>query len=331
MDVRVLSAEDVATLLPMRDCIQVMRDALAALARGKALVPLRMVMRMPDASGFLGLMPGHIAADGGRDGALGMKAVSVFPGNARRGIDTHQGAVLLFEADTGRLSALMDGATITAIRTAAVSGVATDLLARTDATELAILGAGVQARTHLEAIAAVRPIRHVRVWSRNPEHAASLVKEVAAGNKASIDAVPTAEAAVRGADVVATVTASPEPILQRAWLKEGVHINAVGSSIPTTREIDTATMAAVRLFVDRRESAVNEAGDILIPMREGAFTADHIQAELGDVIIGKDRGRRSATELTLFKSLGLAVEDVASAAFILKRAQQTGVGQTVKM
>jgi ornithine cyclodeaminase len=260
-----------------------------------------------------------------------MKAVSVFPGNARRGIDTHQGAVLLFEADTGRLSALMDGATITAIRTAAVSGVATDLLARTDATELAILGAGVQARTHLEAIAAVRPIRHVRVWSRNPEHAASLVKEVAAGNKASIDAVPTAEAAIRGADVVATVTASPEPILQRAWLKEGVHINAVGSSIPTTREIDTATMAAVRLFVDRRESAVNEAGDILIPMREGAFTADHIQAELGDVIIGKDRGRRSATELTLFKSLGLAVEDVASAAFILKRAQQTGVGQTVKM
>ena len=331
MDVRVLSAEDVAKLLPMRDCIQVMRDALASLARGKALVPLRMVMRMPDASGFLGLMPGHIQADGGRDGALGMKAVSVFPGNARRGIDTHQGAVLLFEADTGRLSAIMDGATITAIRTAAVSGVATDLLARKDATELAILGAGVQARTHLEAIAAVRPLRHVRVWSRNQEHAASLVKETAGRFGGSIDVVPGAESAVRGADVVATVTASPEPILQRGWLKEGVHINAVGSSIPTTREIDTATMAAVRLFVDRRESAVNEAGDILIPMREGAFTADHIQAELGDVIIGKDPGRRSAAELTLFKSLGLAVEDVASAAFILKRAQQTGIGQTVKM
>ena len=331
MDVGVLSAEDVAKLLPMRDCIQVMRDALASLARGKALVPLRMVMRMPDASGFLGLMPGHIQADGGRDGALGMKAVSVFPGNARRGIDTHQGAVLLFEADTGRLSALMDGATITAIRTAAVSGVATDLLARKDATELAILGAGVQARTHLEAIAAVRPLRHVRVWSRNQEHAASLVKETAGRFGGSIDMVPGAESAVRGADVVATVTASPEPILQRGWLKEGVHINAVGSSIPTTREIDTATMAAVRLFVDRRESAVNEAGDILIPMREGAFTADHIQAELGDVIIGKDPGRRSAAELTLFKSLGLAVEDVASAAFILKRAQQTGMGQTVKM
>jgi ornithine cyclodeaminase/alanine dehydrogenase-like protein (mu-crystallin family) len=331
MDVTVLSAADVTKLLPMRDCIQVMRDALASLARGKALVPLRMVMRMPDASGFLGLMPGQIGPDDGREGALGMKAVSVFPGNARRGIDTHQGAVLLFEAETGRLSALMDGATITAIRTAAVSGVATDLLARRDAEELAILGAGVQARTHLEAIAAVRPIRRVRIWSRNPEHAANLAREAAASSNASIEAVPTAEAAVRGADVVATVTASPEPVLQRPWLKDGAHINAVGSSIPTTREIDTATMAAVRLFVDRRESALNEAGDVLIPIREGAFAADHIQAELGDVIIGTDPGRRSAAELTLFKSLGLAVEDVASAAFILKRAQQTGVGQTVRM
>ncbi|HLB77127.1 MAG TPA: ornithine cyclodeaminase family protein, partial [Candidatus Dormibacteraeota bacterium] len=157
MQVLVLSAEDVWRLLPMPACIAVMRDALAALARGKALVPLRMVMRMPDGSGFLGVMPGQLSADGDRAGALGMKAVSVFPGNASRGIDTHQGAVLLFEADTGRLSALMDGATITAIRTAAVSGVATDLLARRDATELAILGAGVQARTHLEAIASIRP------------------------------------------------------------------------------------------------------------------------------------------------------------------------------
>jgi len=239
--------------------------------------------------------------------------------------------VLLFEADTGRLSALMDGAAITAIRTAAVSGVATDLLARQDAAELAILGAGVQARTHLEAIAAVRPLRRVRIWSRNPQHALNLAREVSAGYQASIEAVPTAEAAVRGADVVATVTASPQPVLQRPWLKDGAHINAVGSSIPTTREIDTATMAAVRLFVDRRESAVNEAGDVLIPMREGAFGADHIQAELGEVIIGTDPGRRSASELTLFKSLGLAVEDVASAAFILKRARQTGVGQTVRM
>ncbi|MEO6796034.1 MAG: ornithine cyclodeaminase family protein [Candidatus Dormibacter sp.] len=331
MDVLVLSAADVARLLPMRECIQVMREALATLAHGKALVPLRMVMRMPDASGFLGLMPGYIGPDGGHDSALGMKAVSVFPGNARRGIDTHQGAVLLFEADTGRLAALMDGATITAIRTAAVSGVATDLLARQDAAELAILGAGAQARTHLEAIAAVRSLRHVRVWSRDASHARRMVEETAGKHHATITVAADAEDAVRAADIVVTVTASPAPVLARPWLTDGVHINAVGSSIPTAREIDTATMAAARLFVDRRESALNEAGDVLIPMREGAFTADHIQAELGEVLIGKHPGRGSATEITLFKSLGIAVEDVAAAAYVARRANDTQTGQTVTM
>ena len=330
-DVLVLSAKDVAQLLPMRSCIDVMRDALAALARGKALVPLRLVMRMPDASGFLGLMPGYIAGDSKGDGALGMKAVSVFPGNASRGIDTHQGAVLLFEADTGRLSALMDGGTITAIRTAAVSGVATDLLAKDEAAELAILGAGVQARTHLEAIAAVRPLRRARIWSRTSEHAAALVRQEAPKYQFTIEAAPSPEAAVRDADIVATVTATQEPVLQRSWLKPGAHINAVGSSIPTTRELDSATVAAARLFVDRRESALNEAGDVLIPMREGMITAEHIVAELGEVIIGKSKGRRSADELTLFNSLGLSVEDVASAAFIVREAHRRGIGQTVSM
>ncbi|HEV3460598.1 MAG TPA: ornithine cyclodeaminase family protein [Candidatus Dormibacteraeota bacterium] len=331
MEVLVLNGEQVAQLMPMPECIKVMRDALAALARGEALVPLRTVMRVPGVSGFLGLMPGYISPREGREGALGLKAVSVFPGNASRGIDTHQGAVLLFEADTGRLSALLDGAAITAIRTAAVSGVATDVLARPDASELAVLGAGVQARTHIEAIAAVRPLRRVRIWSRNPEHAAALASELRRRFGFPIEAAPSAEAAVREADVVATVTASPEPILKREWLKEGVHINAVGSSIPTTREIDTATMVAARLFVDRRESALAEAGDLLIAMREDAVTGDHVQAELGDVIIGKNPGRRSPRELTLFKSLGLAVEDVASAAYLVRRARETGTGQTVQM
>ncbi len=331
MDVLVLDGEAVTRLLPMRDCIGVMREALAALAGGQGLVPLRMVMRMPDGSGFLGLMPGHLASHEGHDAALGMKAVSVFPGNVARGIDSHQGAVLLFEPDTGRLSALMDGATITAIRTAAVSAVATDLLARPDAVELAILGTGVQARTHLEAIAAVRPLRRVRVWSRNAEHARHFAEQATPGDRPIVDAVASAEEAVRGADIVATVTASPEPVLSRAWLKDGVHINAVGSSIPAAREIDTATMAAVQLFVDRRESALNEAGDVLIPMREGAFKTDHIQAELGEVIIGKHPGRRTQGELTLFKSLGIAVEDVAAAAYVVRRARETGAGQTVAM
>jgi ornithine cyclodeaminase len=331
MDVLVLNGEEVTRLLTMPECINVMRDALAALARGEALVPLRTVMRVPGVSGFLGLMPGYISAHGGKDGVLGMKAVSVFPGNAKRGIDTHQGAVLLFEADTGRLSALMDGAAITAIRTAAVSGVATDLLARGDASELAILGAGVQARTHIEAIAAVRPLHRVRIWSRNPEHAAALAAELRPRFAFQIEASPSAEAALRDADIVATVTASPEPILKREWLKEGAHVNAVGSSIPTTREIDTATMVAARLFVDRLESALAEAGDLLIAMGEGAVKGDHVQAELGEVIIGKNPGRRSPRELTLFKSLGLAVEDVASAAYIARRARESGAGQTVTM
>jgi ornithine cyclodeaminase len=316
-------------LLPMRDCISVMREALAALARGDGLVPLRMVMRMPDGSGFLGLMPGHLALVKGEDAVLGMKAVAVFPGNVARGIDSHQGAVLLFEPDTGRLSALMDGATITAIRTAAVSAVATDLLARPDAADLAILGAGIQARSHLEALGAVRPLHRVRVWSRNREHASAFADE--AGKQLKVVAVESAEDAVRGADIVTTVTASPEPILRRSWLKEGVHINAVGASTPTAREIDTETVAAARLFVDRRESALNEAGEVLIPISEGAFTADHIQAELGDVIIGKDPGRSSADELTLFKSLGIAVEDVAAAAYVVLRARESGTGQTVAM
>jgi len=331
MDVLVLNAEEVTRLLPMPECIKVMRDALAALARGEALVPLRTIMRVPGVGGFLGLMPGYIAPARGQDGALGMKAVSVFPGNAKRGIDTHQGAVLLFEADTGRLSALMDGAAITAIRTAAVSGVATDLLARPDAGELAILGAGVQARTHLEAIAAVRPLRKVRIWSRNAEHAAALSSELRPRFQVPIEAAASPEAAVRSADIIATVTASPEPILEHRWLKEGVHINAVGSSIPTSREIDTATMVAARLFVDRRESALAEAGDLLIAMGEGAVKGDHVQAELGEVIIGKHRGRRSPGELTLFKSLGLAVEDVAAAAYLARRARETGSGHTVPM
>jgi ornithine cyclodeaminase/alanine dehydrogenase-like protein (mu-crystallin family) len=331
MEVLVLNAEEVTRLLPMPDCISLMRVALAGLAQGEAVLPLRTVMRLPDASGFLGVMPGYLSAADEGNAALGMKAVTVFPGNATRGIDTHQGAVLLFEADTGRLSALMDGAAVTAIRTAAVSGVASDLLARPDARDLAVLGAGVQARTHIEAIAAVRPLRRVKIWSRNSKRAASLGSELRAHFSFPIEVEVNAEAAVRGADIIATVTASAQPILQRDWLKDGVHINAVGSSTPSSREVDTETMAAARLFVDRRESALAEAGDLLIPMREGAVTADHVQAELGEVIIGKNPGRRSATEVTLFKSLGISVEDVAAAAFVARRARESGAGQTVRM
>jgi ornithine cyclodeaminase len=174
-------------------------------------------------------------------------------------------------------------------------------------------------------------LRLARVWSRTPEHARALVEQAGSKYGFAVEVAPSAEVAVRGADIVATVTASPEPVLRRDWLKPGVHINAVGSSIPTTRELDSATVADARLFVDRRESALNEAGDVLIPLREGKITAEHIVAELGEVIVGKAQGRRSAEELTVFKSLGLSVEDVASAAFIAREARRRGVGQTVRM
>jgi ornithine cyclodeaminase len=331
MEILVLSEAEVYRSLPMPDCIAVMRDALGALAAGRAYAPLRMVVRLPDASGLLAIMPGHMSeGDRGRP-ALGMKAVAIMPGNAARGIDTHQGAVIMLEAETGRLSAVMDAAAITAIRTAAVSAVATDLLARTGANDLAILGAGVQARTHLEAIAAVRPLRRVRVWSRTPDRAHNLVTEERHRYSFPVEAAATAEAAVRDADIIATVTASPEPVLMGSWVKRGAHINAVGSALPTTRELDSACVCSSRIFVDRRESALAEAGDLLIPIREGALKPEQIAGELGQLIAGQVEGRRDDGEVTLFKSLGLAVEDVAAAAFVVRRAQENRVGTQVPM
>ena len=324
-----LTERDVYDLLPMRDCIRIMAEALAALAEGRAFLPLRSVMSIPDGRGVLAMMPGFLWGDGRSGAALGFKAVSVFPGNTERGVDTHQGTVALLDADTGELRAVMDGGAVTAIRTAAVSAVATDRLARPDAVTAAILGAGVQARTHLEALASVRPLRGVRVWSRKPERAREFVALHRSPYRFPVEAVPTAEAAVREADIVTTVTASPEPVLSRSWLKPGAHINAVGSSRPGARELDTATVAAARVFVDSRESAMAEAGDLLIPIKEGAIAADHIVAELGEVVAGKQPGRRSPEEITLFKSLGLAIEDVAAAAFVARHAKQARRGRSV--
>ena len=257
MGIRVLSHADVERLLPMAECIDVMADALASLARGEMLNPLRSLVRPERGEGFMGLMPAHRAGD---EPAFGLKVVCIFPGNPARGLDAHQGAVLVFDGETGQVRGMLDASAVTAIRTAAVSGVATRLLARDDARTLAILGAGVQARTHLEAMRCVLPnLERVTVWSRTPEHAAALGADVAA----------TAEEALRDADVVCTTTTSREPIVQRAWLKPGAHVNAVGSSIRTTRELDTETMAAAALFVDRRESTLNESGRLPPRRRRG--------------------------------------------------------------
>jgi ornithine cyclodeaminase/alanine dehydrogenase-like protein (mu-crystallin family) len=317
MQVLILSEHDVQQLLPMARCIEVMAEALAALARGEVHNPLRQAIRAPGAPGLLGLMPAHRA---GAAPYYGLKEVCVFPDNPKRGLDTHLGAVILHAGETGQPLAFMNASAITAIRTAAVSAVATRLLAREDAGVLAILGAGVQARSHLEAIPLVRDIREVRVYSRNREKAEALGFPVA----------NDAEQAIRGADIIVTATSSREPVLRREWLSPGAHINAVGSSIAAARELDSATVAAAALFVDRRESTVNESGDYLFALREGAIAGpEHIRAELGELLTGTASGRTSAGELTLFKSLGLAIEDLAAAAFLYDAARAAGRGTWV--
>jgi ornithine cyclodeaminase len=327
MQILIVNQDEVRRLLPMAECLDVMARTLAALARGEALLPLRQVLMLPGGQGAFGAMPAHLSSPP----AIGIKVITVFPGNHGTEYDSHQGAVLLFETERGRLLAVMDASSITAIRTAAVSGVATRALARADASTLALLGSGVQAATHLEAVALVRPLRRVRVWSRDPAHVARFVEAARKRHGFAIEAAPSAREAVADADVVCTVTASREPVLEGAWLRAGTHVNAVGASLRTARELDSAAVARARVFVDRRESAANEAGDLLIPRAEGAIGDDHVQGELGEVLLGRVDGRRSEDEITVFKSLGLAVEDVASAHHIHARAQAAGMGTWVEL
>jgi ornithine cyclodeaminase len=326
MKVLIVNQAEVAQLLPMDECMGVMAEALKALARGDTVLPLRPVMWLPEKVGALGMMPAYL----GNLKVMGVKVISVFPGNQGTEYDSHQGAVLLFETEHGRLLAIMDATEITAIRTAAVSGVATKLLAHKDASELAILGSGVETRTHLEAMLLARPITKMRVWSRNPDRARQFA-EREARHGLSIEASVTAREAVAGAQIICTTTAAREPVLLGDWIMPGAHINAVGASAPMARELDTRAVVNSRLFVDSRESALNEAGDFLIPKKEGAIGDDHILGELGEILLGRVRGRSSAREITLFKSLGLGVEDVAAAHHIYQKALQKGMGALVEL
>ena len=321
----IVSHADVERLLTMPACIDLMADALAGLARGEALLPLRTVIRLHSGRDAFGAMPAVLG------GAIGAKVITVFPGNDATPYESHIGVVLYFEETNGRLLAILDASSITAIRTAAVSGLATRLLAREDATDLAIFGSGTQARTHLEAMRCVRPIERVRVWSRNADNARRFAASAHAATGLPVEAMADAATAVRGAHIVCTTTASREPVLRGEWLEPGVHVNAVGASLAVARELDTPAVVMSRLYVDRRESAMAEAGDFLVPRDEGAITNDHIVAELGDVVLGRAPGRRTAQEVTLFKSLGLAIEDIASARFIHERARESGAGTWVAL
>ncbi len=327
MPTLILSAQDVRDLLPMAACMDVMRHTLLALSEGNAVQPLRAVLRAPDNTGALGVMPGWLPGIG----MMGLKDVSVFSGNRAVGLESHIGVVLLHETQHGQLVAIADASEITAIRTAAVSGVATQALAKPDAGDLALIGSGTQAETHLAAMLVARPIRRVRVWSRSDENARDFAERMQLRHALSIEVMSSVRDAVDGADIICTTTASKEPILNGIWITPGAHINAVGSSVSFARELDTAAVVISRLFVDRKESTINEAGDYLFPLREGAITEAHIVGEVGEVLRGTLNGRSSSAEITLFKSLGLAVEDIAATHYVYAQALKAGRGVSVEI
>jgi ornithine cyclodeaminase len=325
--VRIIGQADVPALLPMAECVELMSEALRRLAEGDAVQPLRSVVRLPGRAGLLATMPAYL----GSPPTVGVKVITVFLANHGTPLDSHQGAVLLFDAENGSLVAVIDATSITGIRTAAVSAAATDALARPQAATLAVLGSGVQASAHIAAMRVVRPIALVLVWSRDPGRARAFADRESARHRIPIQAASTAREAIQGAAIVCAATSAATPVLHGEWLAPGSHVNAAGACVPTSRELDTPAVVRSRLFVDRRESALSEAGDIVIPIREGAIGPDHIVAEIGDVLVGRAEGRRSAEEITLFKSLGLAIEDLAAARHVYARAVEAGVGAKVEL
>jgi len=323
----ILSEAEVTEHLPFDACIEAMAAVLAARARGETQMPLRSVLRGEGSSGMLGLMPAY---RGGEHPAYSLKAVCIFPSNPRLGLDAHQGVVVLFDGATGRPRAVLGGSAVTSIRTAAVTALATRLLAREDARTLAVLGSGVQAQAHLRALAHVRAFERVRVFSPNQAHARALVERHGSG--LPVEAAPSAAAALEGADVVVTATNSAEPVLEHGWLAAGAHVNAIGASVPSSRELDVATLAAAELFVDSRESVVNEAGDWKLAVTEGAIAGpEHIRGEIGEVLVGACPGRSGPQALTVFRSLGIAVEDLAAAELATARARAAGAGVEVEL
>ena len=318
-----LSEKDVRVVLSMEDLISVMETALDRFSSGAVKQPLRSVVEVANGQAFYGVMPAFMA----EPAALGTKLVTVYHSNAERGLPSHLATIVLLDPETGALQALMDGRYITEARTAAVSAASTKHLAREDARVLAILGSGVQAHSHIDALARVRRFEEIRVWGRHEGRVRALLQRVPSHARARLVASPSAEAAAEGADVIALVTASREPVLYRAAVAAGAHICAVGACRPDQREMDTALVRDARVFVDSRAGALAEAGDLVIPIKEGAFDASHIAGELGDVFGGRVAGRRNADEITIFKSLGMAVEDVAAARLAFERASERGLGR----
>jgi ornithine cyclodeaminase len=361
MDVLILRHEEVLAALAPDALEQAMAEVLSAHARGEAYMPLRSVMAAPGAAGLMGLMPAWRGCDPARAGAdparagadpahaggnsaragadpahagavFALKAVNIIPANPGRGLDAHQGTVTLFDGETGVPTAILDGSAVTQVRTAAVTAVATRTLARADARVLAILGAGVQGKAHLEALLGVREFESVRVYAPTERHARALADGAPVGGP-PVTVAASAQEAVRGADVVVAVTNSREPVLAHEWLAPGAHVNAVGASMPAARELDVETVAASALYCDSRESLAHEAGEYILALAQGAIPAGdrHIRGELGEVLVDLLPGRADDGELTLFRSLGLAVEDLAAAQLAVGTARELGLGTEVAL
>jgi ornithine cyclodeaminase/alanine dehydrogenase-like protein (mu-crystallin family) len=390
MKLLVLSAADVHELLGFGDCVDAMRAGLTALAAGRANQPLRVINRPASAPGLIGLMPAYLPAEAGQGapggagagppdgtragapdgagagapdgaGAYGLKALVITAGNPAVGLDAHQGLVLLSDGQTGEPLAVLNASAVTEIRTAAVSVLATDLLARPGAGDVAVIGTGVQARAHVLAFDQTRSsqtrssqagagqagagqagepgrageaspvgkIGRIRVAGRDPAKTEAFVASLRPLVSVDLVASPSVRDAVAGAGIIVTATSSAEPVLRREWIADGAHINAVGACLPTTRELDSATLAAAALFADSRESLTSESGDYLLALADGLVGPGHIRAELGELLTGSAPGRASDTEITVFESLGLAIEDLAAARTAYQKAASTGAGQWV--
>ncbi len=329
MKMRILSARDVRQALPMAQAIVGMKQAFAQLSTGQAVVPLRSRVDVAPQQGTTLIMPAFLA----QTGDLAVKVVSVFPQNSARREPTIYAAVLLLDAETGRPLALMEGGALTAIRTGAGAGAATDLLAKPDASVVAILGSGVQARTQLEAVCTVRQVREVRIYSPTHQHAVDFAREMRGQGPIPglIRIMTNPETAVRGADIICAATTSSKPVFKSQDLTPGAHINGVGSYKPTMQEIDAATVKRALVVVDSREAAWEEAGDLIVPLQAGLITEAHIHAELGEIVAGLKPGRTSPEQITFFKSVGVAVQDAISGRIVLENAVAQGLGTEVDL
>ncbi len=318
-----LSEQDVRIVLSMRDLIDSMESALARFSSQEVTQPLRTVIEVGLQKAFVGVMPAFVS----EPAILGTKVVSVFGSNAAVGLPTHLATIVLLDPMTGELLSIMDGRFITEARTAAVSAVSVKHLARTESSRLAIVGSGVQARSHVEAITLVRTFEEIRVWSRSSENRAAFAREMRPRTGANVKIASSAKDAVDGADVIVLATASREPVVESQWVSSGAHICAVGACRPDQREMDTALVTRGRVFVDSRTGALAEAGDIILPIKESAIDETHVAGELGEVILGRIAGRQSPDEVTIFKSLGMVVEDVAAAHLAYLKAAERGLGR----